>query len=216
MSEKIKDWKDLFKLACLFLESADIPEDRWTMGGGTVLMLHYHHRISKDIDIFFSDAQYLTCLTPRLNDTVERYIKDYNEQSNFIKLKFDTAEIDFIVAPNLTGEPTIMLDIEGVSVRTDPPVEIVIKKMFYRAESLKTRDIIDIAVVVKNSKLQLLKYLDIYAGKVETLIERLNLIKSNYQEGIKHLEILDEELALTAPSVVESFLQECLKLKRKK
>jgi hypothetical protein len=211
LGETIKDWKDLFRLACIFLESADIPSDRWTMGGGTVLMLHYNHRISKDIDIFFSDAQYLTYLTPRLNDVVEKYTKDYDEQSNFIKLKFGNGEIDFIVAPNLTGRKPIILNVEGIPVRTDPPEEIVIKKIFYRTESLKARDVIDIAVVIKNIKPELLKHIDIYAGKIKRLSERLNLIKTNYEEAIKHLEIQDRELAREAPSIVEDFLQECLK-----
>ena len=211
MIEGIKDWKDLLRLAYLFLGSSNIPSDKWTMGGGTVLMLHYNHRISKDIDIFFSDAQYLTSLTPRLNDVVERYTKDYDEQSNFIKLKFDYGEIDFIVAPNLTEEKPIIMNVEGLSIRTDPPEEIVIKKIFYRTESLKARDIIDIAVVIKNLKPKLFKYIDIYAGKIKRLSERLNLIKTNYEEAIKHLQILDRELAREAPSIVEDFLQECLK-----
>ena len=40
----------------------------WTFGGGTVLMLRYQHRMSKDIDIFVPDPQYLGFLTPRLSD----------------------------------------------------------------------------------------------------------------------------------------------------
>jgi len=37
----------------------------WTFGGGTVLMLRYQHRLSKDIDIFVPDPQYLGFVTPR-------------------------------------------------------------------------------------------------------------------------------------------------------
>jgi hypothetical protein len=37
----------------------------WTLGGGTVLMLRYAHRRSKDIDIFVPDPQYLGYVTPR-------------------------------------------------------------------------------------------------------------------------------------------------------
>lgn len=32
---------------------------RWSLGGGTVLMFHYAHRRSKDIDIFIPDPQFL-------------------------------------------------------------------------------------------------------------------------------------------------------------
>ncbi len=38
----------------------------WTFGGGTVLMLRYQHRRSKDIDIFVPDPQYLGYVSPRL------------------------------------------------------------------------------------------------------------------------------------------------------
>ena len=32
-------------------------------------MFGYGHRLSKDIDIFVPDPQYLGCVTPRLGDT---------------------------------------------------------------------------------------------------------------------------------------------------
>jgi len=44
---------------------------------------------------------------------VEKYTNDYDEQSNFIKLKFGNGEIDFIVAPNLTDRNPIRLNVEG-------------------------------------------------------------------------------------------------------
>lgn len=36
-----------------------VSDPFWTFGGGTVLMLRYQHRRSKDIDIFVPDPQYL-------------------------------------------------------------------------------------------------------------------------------------------------------------
>lgn len=41
---------------------------------------------SKDIDIFLHDPQYLTMLSPKLNDTAESIASDYTEMSNFIKI----------------------------------------------------------------------------------------------------------------------------------
>ena len=35
----------------------------WALGGGTVLMLHYRHRTSRDVDVFLKDPQLLTYLT---------------------------------------------------------------------------------------------------------------------------------------------------------
>ena len=42
-----------------------IMDPFWTFGGGTVLMLRYRHRLSKDIDIFVPDPQYLGFVSPR-------------------------------------------------------------------------------------------------------------------------------------------------------
>jgi len=40
-----------------------IPQ--WSLGGGTVLMFHYQHRLSKDIDIFITDPQFLRIHQPQ-------------------------------------------------------------------------------------------------------------------------------------------------------
>jgi hypothetical protein len=42
-----------------------IDDPFWTFGGGTVLMLRYRHRRSKDIDIFVPDPQHLGYVSPR-------------------------------------------------------------------------------------------------------------------------------------------------------
>lgn len=44
------------------------PDALWTFGGGTVLMLRHGHRLSKDIDLFVPDPQYLGFVNPRLSD----------------------------------------------------------------------------------------------------------------------------------------------------
>lgn len=62
MTDRLKTWETLFKRAMRVLDSAirTVPEDDWSFGGGTVLMLKQRHRFSKDIDIFVSDPQYIT------------------------------------------------------------------------------------------------------------------------------------------------------------
>jgi hypothetical protein len=71
LNEEPKDWKDLLKFADFFLKSVSISSDEWTLGEGTALMLYYKHRLSRDIDIFFNNAQFILLLTPRLNDTTD-------------------------------------------------------------------------------------------------------------------------------------------------
>lgn len=67
-------------------------------------MLRYDHRISKNIDIFIQNVQYLTYLSPRPNDAVAAVCDGYDEQSSFLKLRLPDGEIDFIVAPILTSQ----------------------------------------------------------------------------------------------------------------
>lgn len=61
-------WKNLLPHALSIIEDIRryaTPDPFWTLGGGTVLMFRYQHRLSKDIDIFVPDPQYLGYVTPR-------------------------------------------------------------------------------------------------------------------------------------------------------
>ena len=66
-------WESLFSRALMLIDDirkyGGIADPFWTFGGGTVLMFRYRHRLSKDIDIFVPDPQYLGFVTPRLSDT---------------------------------------------------------------------------------------------------------------------------------------------------
>lgn len=77
----------LLTKALMALKEADITTDQWTVGGGTVLAFYYNHRLSKDIDIFLSDNQLLSRLSPRLNNNTEDAL-DYDEMSNYISLTY--------------------------------------------------------------------------------------------------------------------------------
>jgi hypothetical protein len=63
------------------------------------------HRLSKDIDIFINDPQFLGYLTPRLSPTAESLTTQYIEDHKYVKLVFSEGEIDFVAAPPLTAEP---------------------------------------------------------------------------------------------------------------
>jgi hypothetical protein len=82
-----------------------IDDPYWTFGGGTVLMLRYRHRRSKDIDIFVPDPQYLGYVSPRLSEVAEAISADYVEGAGFVKLIRPEGEIDFVASPNLTAHP---------------------------------------------------------------------------------------------------------------
>jgi hypothetical protein len=54
------------------------------LGGGTVLMFRFDHRISKDIGIFTYDARALSFLSPRLYEIAAQETDDYEEQANTV------------------------------------------------------------------------------------------------------------------------------------
>jgi hypothetical protein len=77
-----EDWKDLPRTALAVLDDAAAwgfgRPLHWTMGGGTVLMLRFGHRVSRDIDLFL-DPQWLGVFSPRLNDYTAGLVGAYEE-----------------------------------------------------------------------------------------------------------------------------------------
>jgi len=148
----IDSWKSILRPAAALLDELksrqlEIPD--LTMGGGTVLMFRFDHRISKDIDFFFHDAQWLTFLTPRLNDFASGISSDYVEQSNSIKIVMAQGDIDFIAAPTIIAnrslDPMVFM---GREFQLDATAEILAKKLLYRADVLKPRDVFDLAACI--------------------------------------------------------------------
>ncbi|HHW41350.1 MAG TPA: nucleotidyl transferase AbiEii/AbiGii toxin family protein [Syntrophomonadaceae bacterium] len=205
-------WEVLFKKALRILDISGIPESEWAFGGGSALALYLQHRESKDVDIFLTDAQYLTLLTPRLNRMVSRMTSDYAEGSSFLKLRFPEGEIDFIIAPHLTQGCCEIKEIAGRSVQVETPEEIVLKKLFYRAETLKIRDVVDTAAVFEKRRGQLLENASLLASRIESLKRRWEKLKKSYCREASGLRILDPRLAEKAPTFFDSFLQEAEKL----
>lgn len=142
------DWLDLARVAFEIVEAAGIATHDFAIGGGTMLMTRLHHRLSQDLDIFLTDAQYLTYLSPRLNSAASQY-EDYEETSHHLRIALADREIDFILAPHLTGRPTRPDTILGRHVTVETSAEILTKKLFYRGRMLKPRDVFDIAATIR-------------------------------------------------------------------
>lgn len=208
---KSSDWLPLFKFALKILSREKVLKSQWSFGGGTALMTYYNHRRSKDIDIFLRDVQLLTKFTPRLNDYVAEQVDDYTEMSNSLKLRVKQQEIDFIIAPLLTKKPTLKKAIGNTSIYIETPEEIVIKKIFYRADTFKTRDVFDLAVVIKHKPDALLENLDIFQSKIAVLQNRLHTLKKIYPIELKSLDIIDNQTAKNSLEIVQDFVN---KLKR--
>lgn len=154
-------WEKLFPRALALIDEigryGGVADPFWTLGGGTVLMFRYRHRLSKDIDIFVPDPQYLGFVTPRLSDTAAGMTEDYTEQpSAFVKLVFEEGEIDFVAAPNLLADAWETWDIGGRSVKVETAPEIIAKKMYHRGDQATARDLFDFALVIEREPQQLL------------------------------------------------------------
>lgn len=114
-------------------------------------MLRYGHRLSKDIDIFVPDPQYLGYVTPRLSDRAAEMTQDYTETATFVKLQFEEGEIDFVAAANLLPSDAAWetWTVMGQNVRVETPAEIIAKKMYHRGDRATARDLFDLAVVIE-------------------------------------------------------------------
>jgi hypothetical protein len=169
------------------------------LGGGTALMIHAGHRISKDIDAFIEDPQHLPFLSPRLAGEGVWGCEAYEESANHLKLIFPEGEIDFIVASRLTNLATELktIDVGGFGttashkINVEHPVEIAIKKLLYRGAMLKVRDIFDIAVVDALFPDLLRANLDRVAHLKPAIIARLDGVSEDYL----HLEISELDIA---------------------
>ena len=199
---------ELFNKALLILDCAKIPEEEWTFGGGTALSLYFHHRESKDIDIFLTEAQYLPFLSPRLNEVAREIVDDYTEASNFVKLRFPEGEIDVVVAPYLTKDYCQIMEINGRKVRLETPEEIIVKKLFYRAENLKIRDIVDITIVYRERKTMLKQYFLLIYPKIKIIEHRWDKLKKKYFEDIGKIKIFNKSLIEQVPLLFNQFLED--------
>jgi len=216
-------WKEeilsLLSKAVGCLEEAGISESEWTFGGGSALMFWYWHRESRDVDIFLTNPQFIVMLSPRLNDYAERIAADYWEASNFVKIVLEDREIDFIVAPNLTGitpvEKKLFPDME---VFVEQPEEIVVKKFFYRTEKLKLRDFFDAYVVLKDDRRgEKLKTIlgGVLKGKKEILRQRAVYLreavkKHGFSNALRSLSVSPSLIEKIPENFVEIVVSEIL------
>lgn len=211
MTARKPPWPGLLQTALRILNAASIDAEEWVMGGGTALALYFHHRESKDIDIFLTDAQRLLFLTPRTNSFAASLTGDYVEGASFIKLRFSEGEIDFIVAPHLTEKYRRARRVANKVIYVETPVEIVLKKLFYRAADLKVRDIVDVAVVFASQKQALLNCASLLISKLEVIEHRWSKLRDVYGRDIAGLAVTGD-WAERAPALFEALLADLEKV----
>ena len=180
MNERI--WEGLLSTAVDILEDLEaqgLGAPEIVMGGGTVLMMRMHHRLSNDIDLFLHDAQWLARLTPRLNDRIAGMVRDYAEQANSVRLVLAQGDIDFVAAGSVTGAPPHeKLDFRGRAISLEATEEILAKKLFYRAGLLKPRDVFDLLAASVKFPAAAQTAIEASASRREAQLKRLRALAS--------------------------------------
>jgi Nucleotidyl transferase AbiEii toxin, Type IV TA system len=185
----LSNWRQLLDrtaqgLAALERQGKPVPN--WVLGGGTALMIQADHRLSRDIDAFIDDPQYLAILSPETTDVWK--CSAWDRAAHYLKLKYPEGEIDFIVSAPISALPPIekQIDLKEMrkgskpTIQLDPPTEIALKKLHYRATMLKPRDVFDIAVVASIAGAELAAHLHEVAARKDDLVRRLDGIKEDY------------------------------------
>lgn len=192
--DRLKIWETLFQRALALIDSiakSGVSFEPWSFGGGTVLMRKYRHRLSKDIDIFVPDPQYLGYVSPRLNDTAESMTSDYLEQANFLKLRFPEGEIDFIASAPLTANPTVAETLFDHVVRVETATEIIAKKLWHRGAEFRARDLFDLALVAVKEPRALKEIEPVLRDRREAVLARIASADKQLRDEFAQLEILD-------------------------
>ena len=171
--------------------AAGVTLDDWSFGGGTVLMRRHRHRVSKDIDIFVPDPQYLGYLSPRLNTAAESLTESYIEQAGSLKLIFPEGEIDFVASAPLTKKPTVVETLFGREVQVETSTEIVAKKVWHRGVEFTARDIFDLAMVTEMEPDSLIEIKPILRDRRDVVLERIAKQDAALRETFAALEVLE-------------------------
>jgi predicted nucleotidyltransferase component of viral defense system len=201
-------WKQILASAVAIfddLERRQLGTPDVVIGGGTVLMFRFEHRLSKDIDFFMHDVQWVTMLTPRLNDTTAAMVTDYIEQANGIKLILPHGDIDFVVSGTVTdAEPTETLDFMGRTFRLESTEEILAKKVYYRAARFQPRDVFDLVVAAELDRASAARAMAAVASKWDVLKRRFEQLSELPLDKLAEGILPIGDFCRIVPTMVES------------
>ncbi len=187
-----ESWLQLVESACLLLDDVErkgFGKPQFSLGGGTVLMLRFQHRLSKDIDLFGYDVQWLSILSPRLNDTAACLASDYSEQANSLKIVMANGDVDFIIAADIARPVDRVVErFVGRDLLVDPVTEILAKKLFYRAAYFLPRDVYDMSAAIDLEPQSAARAVKAARSKRDVLIRRLDHLEgvgdASLREGL--------------------------------
>ena len=190
-----------------------IPKSKIKFGGGTALAMYYfQHRLSFDIDLFVDDIQYLDYLRPKMwiDDTLNFNPCEYIDSHNYIGLvSKNEIKIDILIDSNSNqGLIDDSKKIFPFEVYIESIEDILAKKITFRKNDNKARDIFDIAVAIDNNN-DILKNMLILAkitkddlSELKISLENLDINKYNHQIEIINPFDKYKEISLNASSII--------------
>ncbi len=151
MTAAQSEWEYLLRLALpaldhVFPAQGPGSAPRWTLGGGTAIMLQIGHRISHDIDIFVPGTR-LKDLTPAVNPAAALISERFQWPGHYLKFERPEGEVDFLSAPLQTAPGYSWQEHAGRMIALETPEEVIVKKVRYRSERFTARDAFDLAAV---------------------------------------------------------------------
>lgn len=183
-------------------------------GGGTALAMYYfQHRLSFDIDLFATDAQVLGYFSPKVWLEESRYFKsnDYIEQADHIGiLSHNNIKVDILISSNFSRNPHIdsSRDFFSTDIYVEDIKDIIAKKIVFRNDQNKTRDIIDIAVSLSNDGSLLSDLLKTEAVTIEHLAKlNASLKRLDSEKFFAEVDIVEpfkayRDISINAPEIV--------------
>lgn len=192
-------------------------------GGGTALAIYYYqHRLSFDIDLFVTDRQVLNYLSPKhwIEETNNFNSSSYIDLSHHIRVleKKNNIKVDVLVSPSSTSNYLVddSKTLFNETIYVESIEDIIAKKIVYRRNDNLTRDIIDIAISIKQKDDFLENMLAsglINQNDLQELYNALsNLNKTTFDEELEIVAPFEEYLdnAQNAPEIIKQACQKIL------
>lgn len=206
-------WEDLLERVLPILNAH--PEYTWTLGGGTALYLSLRHRISKDIDLFFTNANVLKKFAPSRNTQIASICDSFQQPGHYIRLEVrGVGEIDFLVTREFHDTPAFVCPFHDQKILVEYPGEIISKKLYFRASQFTIRDIFDFAsCIVEFPDFSEAIHPDVH-DKIPLAIDVVQRRANEYRGGILEEIIpldVEEEIFISGPEMVLETLSSVLK-----
>ena len=215
-AKQIKALNDLLFECKKLLPNNDLSFMRF--GGGTALAIyHFQHRKSFDIDLFVADPQILNFLSPKhwLEDSHSFNTAKYIALANHIRLLTkENIKIDLLVSQDFIGN--VIIDDSRAffheKIYVESLEDILAKKIVYRKDQNKSRDLIDLGVALHHDRLIFDKLLSSEAVTLQDLCDLHGALKrldiQRYLDEIDLVEPIESylDVAKNAPIKIKEVL----------